>query len=75
MDHEEGGKQIFKVSYIEKGNHIDDVTFDIVENRFTCICHMFEFIGILYRHILTVWDVFRSGFLGRSPYCSGGEPV
>ncbi|KAL7215344.1 hypothetical protein ACSBR1_027503 [Camellia fascicularis] len=52
---EEGTKKTYKVMANGKEKKIYEVEFDGVEKKATCSCHMFEFVGILCRHILTVF--------------------
>ncbi|KAL3520966.1 hypothetical protein ACH5RR_019115 [Cinchona calisaya] len=51
---EEDLKKTYKVVPNRKERPIYDVVFDILENKATCTCHMFEFCGILCKHILTI---------------------
>ncbi|XP_028080761.1 protein FAR1-RELATED SEQUENCE 5-like [Camellia sinensis] len=52
---EEGTTKTYKVMANGKEKQIYEVEFDGVEKKATCSCHMFEFVGILCRHILTVF--------------------
>ena len=52
---EEGEKKIYKVAPHGKESPIYEVLFEISEKKAICACHMFEFVGILCRHILTVF--------------------
>ncbi|GLU19636.1 hypothetical protein SLE2022_358740 [Rubroshorea leprosula] len=46
--------QVAKFEEIHKAYH---VSFNILEMKASCSCHMFEFSGLLCRHILTVFRV------------------
>ena len=46
--HEEGVKKMRESSFYE-------VSLDIVETKAICTCHMFEFVGIICRHILALF--------------------
>ena len=52
---EEGEKKIYKVAPHGKESPIYEMLFEIFEKKAICTCHMFEFVGILCRHILTVF--------------------
>jgi hypothetical protein len=54
-DREEGVKKIYKVLPHGKERPIYEVSLENTEKKAICRCHMFEFIGILCRHILTVF--------------------
>ena len=52
---EEGVKKIYKVAPHGKESPIYEMLFEIFEKKAICTCHMFEFVGILCSHILTVF--------------------
>ena len=52
---EEGVKKIYKVAPHGKESPIYEVLFEISEKKAICTCHLFEFVGILCRHILIVF--------------------
>ncbi|KAG5566607.1 hypothetical protein RHGRI_002237 [Rhododendron griersonianum] len=52
---EEGTIKTYRVLPYGKPEAIYEVVFDGVEKKATCSCHMFEFVGIVCRHILTVF--------------------
>lgn len=54
-DREEGMKKIYKVVPHGKESPIYEVSLETTEKKAICTCHMFEFIGILCRHILTIF--------------------
>ena len=54
-DREEGVKKINKVLPHGKERPIYEVSLENTEKKAICTCHMFEFIGILCRRILTVF--------------------
>ena len=51
----EGVKKINKVVAHGKESPFYEVSLDIVETKTICTCHMFEFVGIICRHILAVF--------------------
>ena len=51
----EGVKKIYKVVAHGKESPFYKVSLDIVETTTICTCHMFEFVGIICRHILVVF--------------------
>ncbi|KAL4634198.1 hypothetical protein ACB092_04G181900 [Castanea dentata] len=53
--HEEGVKKIYKVVAHGRESPFYEVSLDIVETKAICTCHMFEFVGIICRHILAVF--------------------
>ncbi|KAK7816826.1 protein far1-related sequence 5 [Quercus suber] len=52
---EEGVKKIYNVVVHGKESPFYKVSLDIVETKAICTCHMFEFVGIICRHILAVF--------------------
>ena len=52
---EEGVKKIYKVIAHGKESPFYEVSLDIVETKAICTCPMFEFVGIICRHILVVF--------------------
>ena len=48
-------KKIYKVVAHGKESLFYEVLLDIVETTAICTCHMFEFVGIICRHILVVF--------------------
>ena len=48
-------KKIYKVVAHGKVSPFYEVSLDIVETKAICTCHMFEFVGIISRHILAVF--------------------
>lgn len=52
---EERGKKIYRVATYGRESPIYEVTLELFEKKATCTCHMFEFVGILCRHILQVF--------------------
>ncbi|KAF7152554.1 hypothetical protein RHSIM_Rhsim01G0209600 [Rhododendron simsii] len=52
---EEGTIKTYRVLPYGKPEPMYEVVFDGVEKKATCSCHMFEFVGIVCRHILTVF--------------------
>ncbi|XP_050281816.1 protein FAR1-RELATED SEQUENCE 5-like [Quercus robur] len=52
---EEGVKKIYKVVAHGKESPFYEVSLDTVETKAICTCHMFEFVGIICRHILAVF--------------------
>ena len=52
---EEGVKKIYKVVAHGKESPFYEVSLDIVETKAICTCHMFEFVGIICRHIHVVF--------------------
>ena len=52
---EEGVKKIYKVITHGKESPFYEMSLDIVETKAICTCHMFEFVGIICRHILAVF--------------------
>ena len=51
----EGENKIYEVACTGKDQHVYYVTLESKEARAICACHMFEFVGILCRHILCVF--------------------
>ncbi|XP_059440184.1 protein FAR1-RELATED SEQUENCE 5-like [Corylus avellana] len=51
---EEGGTKIYMVAHHGRENPFYEVKLEIIEKKVTCTCRMFEFVGILCRHILQV---------------------
>jgi hypothetical protein len=51
----EGGQKIYRVTHHERQSPFYEVALDVLEKKATCTCHMFEFVGILCRHILQVF--------------------
>jgi len=43
------------VTHHERQSPFYEVALDVLEKKATCTCHMFEFVGILCRHILQVF--------------------
>ncbi|KAK7385859.1 hypothetical protein VNO78_31783 [Psophocarpus tetragonolobus] len=54
---EDGANSIFRVAKFEDDQKAYVVTFDHSELRANCSCQMFEYSGILCRHVLTVFTV------------------
>ncbi|XP_035548651.1 protein FAR1-RELATED SEQUENCE 5-like [Juglans regia] len=52
---QEGESKMYEVAPKGKDKRIYYVTFNCKEAKAICICHMFEFVGILCRHILCVF--------------------
>jgi len=52
---EKGVKKICKMVAHGKESPFYEVSLDIVETKVICTCHMFEFVGIICRHILIVF--------------------
>ena len=52
---EERVKKIYKVVAHGKESPFYEVSLDIVETKAICTCPMFEFVGIIFRHILAVF--------------------
>ncbi|XP_059457607.1 protein FAR1-RELATED SEQUENCE 5-like [Corylus avellana] len=52
---EEGGTKIYRVAHHGTESPFYEVTLEILEKKVTCTCRMFEFVGILCRHILQVF--------------------
>lgn len=52
---EEGTIKTYKVTPFGKERPSYYVAFDVSEKKATCSCHTFEFVGILYRHILAIF--------------------
>ena len=48
-------RKIYNVVHIGMENPAYVVNLDISQNKATCTCHMFEFCGILCRHILAIF--------------------
>ena len=48
-------KKIYKVIAHGKESPFYEVSLDIVETKAICKCHMFEFVGIICRHILAIF--------------------
>jgi hypothetical protein len=53
--HREGRKKIYRVTHHERQSLFYEVALDVLGKKATCTCHMFEFVGILCRHILQVF--------------------
>jgi hypothetical protein len=49
---EEGGVKIYRVALHGRESPFYEVVFKVLEKKATCICQKFEFVEILYRHIL-----------------------
>ncbi|XP_043713488.1 protein FAR1-RELATED SEQUENCE 5-like [Telopea speciosissima] len=52
-----GISTIYRVAKFGEENKVHIVRFNVFENKATCTCQMFEFSGILCRHILAVFRV------------------
>jgi hypothetical protein len=52
---EEGGTKIYRVTHHGRETPFYEVALEFLEKKATCTCHMFEFVGILCRHILHVF--------------------
>ena len=48
-------KKIYEVVAHGKESSFYEVSLDIVETKDICTCHMFEFVGIICKHILVVF--------------------
>ena len=48
-------KKIYKVVAHGRESPFYEVSFDIVDTKAICTCHMLEFVGIICRHILAVF--------------------
>ena len=48
-------KKIYKVVAYGKESSFYKVSLDTVETKAICTCHMFEFVGIICRHIFAVF--------------------
>ncbi|TYI70658.1 hypothetical protein E1A91_D08G237100v1 [Gossypium mustelinum] len=57
----DGAISTFRVAKYEDVNKVYMVTLNYPEIRANCSCQMFEYSGILCRHILTVFTVTNSG--------------
>jgi hypothetical protein len=53
--HREGGKKIYTVTHHERQSPFYEVALEVLEKKATYTCHIFEFVGILCRHILQVF--------------------
>ncbi|XP_010251622.1 PREDICTED: protein FAR1-RELATED SEQUENCE 3 [Nelumbo nucifera] len=53
----DGAISTYRVAKFEDDNKAYIVTLNVPEMRASCSCHMFEFSGILCRHVLTVFTV------------------
>ncbi|KAK9154456.1 hypothetical protein Sjap_001936 [Stephania japonica] len=53
----DGAISTYRVAKFEDDNKSYIVTFNVPEMRASCSCQMFEFSGILCRHVLTVFTV------------------
>ena len=51
----EGVKKIYKVVAHKKESPFYEVSLDIAEIKAICTCHVFEFVGIICRHILIIF--------------------
>ncbi|KAH1093055.1 hypothetical protein GYH30_039002 [Glycine max] len=54
---EDGENSIFRVAKFEDDQKVYIVTLNLSELRANCSCQMFEYSGILCRHVLTVFTV------------------
>jgi hypothetical protein len=52
------------VTHHERQSPFYEVALDVIEKKATYTCHMFEFVGVLCRHILQVF--FEEIFGGHS---------
>ncbi|XP_058086792.1 protein FAR1-RELATED SEQUENCE 5-like isoform X2 [Magnolia sinica] len=64
---EDGAIAMYRVAKYEDQKRAHTVTFDGAERRASCSCHMFEFLGILCRHVLKVFTISNVSTLP-SPY-------
>ncbi|KAG6670508.1 hypothetical protein I3843_Q059700 [Carya illinoinensis] len=53
--HQEGESKTYEVAPRGNDKRIYYVSLDCIEAKAICICHMFEFLGIMCRHILCVF--------------------
>ncbi|XP_051113428.1 protein FAR1-RELATED SEQUENCE 5 [Andrographis paniculata] len=54
---DDGEVGIYNVAKYKEDHRVYHVRFNVLEMRATCSCHMFEFSGLLCRHILAVFRV------------------
>jgi hypothetical protein len=52
---EGGGTKVYRVTLHGRETPFYEVAFEVIEKKATCICHKFEFGGILCRHILQIF--------------------
>lgn len=55
MHHEEGENNIYRVALHEKGIPFYEIALEIQEMKATCTCHIFEYVGIICKHILLIF--------------------
>ncbi|KAL7116770.1 hypothetical protein ACP275_03G026100 [Erythranthe tilingii] len=52
---QDGVKKCYRVMLMGKEKPVYEVVLDPIEKNAICSCHMFEFVGILCRHILAIF--------------------